>query len=909
MSSYTYLWLLLLLLVSPVALLVAQADQPEVAQVSMPCQQVLADPTVELTADASPWEVYAPTRSFSTEHAASGTTSLGLSAGAMVGQQISIPPNLGDLFGHLSYRLATGSNGGVEQVRVELYRPGQVQVSGLITTLALLDAAEVTPGDWLQLEWHASAETLAALADYAGAAVVFVVRSLGAEGASATTTQVWLDDLRLQLCQTERSVTLRGVVQREGLPLADAHMLLSHTSATGTRVYAAARSDATGQYGFPGVEPLAEGEHYRIWYLNTPNQARMSRQLGFWAGPELRQLPEQFEVTGLDFEVGDVTLLAPAPHASIGFNHATTLALRWLPRAEPMANERHRACLYDPAYGDPQTGLPQEWCSAPLNPARDSLSVSLRNLSGFVPVPGRSYRWYVRVSSGNQYGASFHERALGLGAARTASLVPAEQTIAQRSIIPMTLEQATLSRTRKPIGTPCSAICNLQSTIVNGISPAQQADWTLMIYVAADNALSDASRAALPKRQLEALPRLAATHPRVRLVSLVDSADQAGVQICSYGPQAEPRCEQDATASSASATTLGDFIALARERYPARRTALLIIAPGNGVGELAYAETTGRAMGLRDLQAAFQSAGLGGSTRLDLVIYQVPLFGNVDVLRTTAPFAHVMVATPDQVWQMTPYERMVALLAATSERTTVAQTMVEIYATELPEERALALAAYDLSRVNELGVRLDALADALASELFSDQANVGPAFTAARDAAQVYDSSANGLLNQLATSDEPLVAAEDALRDLRGFVEHLSNAPLREGLDLRTPAAAQQLAALLLDPQSSPVLTATQRAGLSITEQPIDLSASHGLAIYFPTGERLGEQQSLSETYLYESAPDSRWAALLRLYLSRSLPNGPGGISEALPGGPRVRPGPGGLLSLNHYVYLPLVAR
>ncbi|PDW02044.1 S8 family serine peptidase [Candidatus Viridilinea mediisalina] len=36
-------------------------------------------------------------------------------------------------------------------------------------------------------------------------------------------------------------------------------------------------------------------------------------------------------------------------------------------------------------------------------------------------------------------------------------------------LIPITLEHAALSRTRKPIGTPCSAICNLQSTIVNGV--------------------------------------------------------------------------------------------------------------------------------------------------------------------------------------------------------------------------------------------------------------------------------------------------------------------------------------------------------------------------------------------------------------------------------------------------------
>ncbi|WP_165774784.1 hypothetical protein [Candidatus Viridilinea mediisalina] len=36
-------------------------------------------------------------------------------------------------------------------------------------------------------------------------------------------------------------------------------------------------------------------------------------------------------------------------------------------------------------------------------------------------------------------------------------------------VIPITLEHAALSRTLTPIGMPCSVICNLQSTIVNGI--------------------------------------------------------------------------------------------------------------------------------------------------------------------------------------------------------------------------------------------------------------------------------------------------------------------------------------------------------------------------------------------------------------------------------------------------------
>ncbi|WP_165774671.1 CHAT domain-containing protein [Candidatus Viridilinea mediisalina] len=47
-----------------------------------------------------------------------------------------------------------------------------------------------------------------------------------------------------------------------------------------------------------------------------------------------------------------------------------------------------------------------------------------------------------------------------------------------RHTTPITLEHTALSRTQKPIGTPCSTICNLQSTIVHGITPRAAPPYT-----------------------------------------------------------------------------------------------------------------------------------------------------------------------------------------------------------------------------------------------------------------------------------------------------------------------------------------------------------------------------------------------------------------------------------------------
>ncbi|RRR76276.1 MAG: hypothetical protein EI684_03315 [Candidatus Viridilinea halotolerans] len=931
--------LLLLLFVSPVALLTAQTG--DVAQVGVPCQQVLVDPTVTLSGDASPWVVYAPTRSFATEHTRSEPFALGLSAGAIVGQPVTLPSNVGDLFGRLWYRYAPASNGTVEQLRVELYRGSAVAPAGLLATVALLETGDLAVGDWRELEWNASNDLLAQLSELENQTLLLVVRVLGSGG---NTTQIWLDDLALQLCQNEQRVTLRGVVTYDGEALVDAQVALSHTTAEATRVVATTRTDATGAYGFPGVVPLAEGARYRIWYLNAPLGARMGRQLGFWAGPELTSLPDSFELAGLNFDVGDVTLFAPEAHVRTVFDQIPALTLRWLPRSHPLANERHRVCLYDPARGDAQTGLPQQWCSGLLDPARDTLAVPLRNLPGFVPEAGRAYHWYVTISQaeGPQYGVSFYERVVRVQQ-------PAEATAdallgTQNTTVPSPLSHnvgegaggeghpwhphnlsvaygANALTALKHAGEETGGeghlghAQNLSEMLGTTQTTAQAADWTLLVYLAGDNALGDAARAEelwLPEAQLAVLPSLATAHPGVRLVSLVDRLGTPGVRICAYVAENEPQCEDRATASSSSATTLGDAVAMAREQYPAQRTALLVIAPGNAVGELAYAEATGQVLRLSDLQAAFQSAGLGGNQQLDLVIYQVPLFGTVDGLRAMAPYARFMVAAPDQVWQVTPYEQLVGLLAATNDAAAAATGVVARYAEAIPATRAFAMAAYDLSRVPALGVRLDALADALATELLSDQANVVPAFHAARTAAPVYDASGNGLLHGLATDGEPLSVAEDALLDLQRFVVHLSNAPLREGQNSRTPEAAQRLAALLLDGATTPVLTATLRSGLSSSGQSIAL-AGHGLAILLPSGERLGGQPALAESY-FALNPSSSWTALLRVHLSRILPTGLGGITEGRLGGPHMLPLPGGFLPLvlpdeGRVVYLPLVAR
>jgi hypothetical protein len=862
---------------------------PALAQEASVCTQVLTDPSISITTAASPWIAYQPVRSFATDLYNSAPAAIFMQGDRdgnpqsgpdidAIGQELSLPSGFGDLYGSLWYRYAAGSVGPGDELRVELYRAGQLNSSGMLATLASLDASSALPNQWQELTWNASPALIEQLKGLTGTRVVFMIRAISAS--SPGSQRLWLDDIELNFCTLRYS--LSGQITYGDEPAAEAQVLLTRGITTTSELVAAGRTDSEGRYSFLGQEPLRSGESYQLWYLNTPSTLRSGGRLGFWAGPRLSSLPSPV-ISDLDMQIADVPLLDPPPHDQVVISDTAPVPLRWQRRAKTLPDERHQLCLYDPAHADPTTGLPIQLCGPLLDPNDRNLQLrfnlgpsSFATTPGFNLVYGRSYRWYVVVwfAEGAQYGYSFHERALTLLDKLSA---PAPELPAPAPELPAP-------------------------------APTMPADWTLMIYVAADNAIGDplqATPAALPTGQLAALPELAAAHPRIRIVSLVDNFGSGALSLCSYPIRADPECRLRSETNSASPATLGDFIALAREAYPATRNALLIVAPGNAVGELAYDTSSGAALNLRSLQAAYELAGLGGTDRLDLVIYQAPLLGNIAMLQATAPYARYMLASPDQIWQLGPYEALVPLLAATINPEEAARGAVTAYARTIEQaggDLAFTFAAYDLNRLPDVNAALDNLARTM------NPANLQmrQAFDAARTAAQVYDSSGNGRHNSLATSASPLALHEDALIDLRDLVTQLHSAGTAPDPLL---IAADTLRELLADEATSPVIAISRRSGQSLSAQSLNLERSQGLAIFLPSGNRLGGQPALSETYLNESDPNSAWAALLRAYLSRELGIGPGGVTEAQPGGPRYMPGPGGFTELRNRIYLPLVAR
>ena len=869
------------------------------AQSSLRCTAAVADPQVSQPPASSPWRVFRPGWTFTSETPFSLPQALyfaadsdGVPASASVGQTISLPANLAELYGSLRYRYANGVTGANDRLLVEFYEVDRLDPGGLIARLER-DTAPDGDGAWRRFEWELTNPDAIARLRALGQADLLITALNALNGA---TPRLWLDDLEASVC--EPAASLSGQVRQGDAPAADASLLLTRSDASGTRLVATASSGADGAYRFNAVPALPAASSYRVWFRASLDAPALERgRLGFWAGPQLSQLAEGVELRELNFDVANVQLERPAPFADVVATNAQPARFSWSGRAG--AGERHQFCLYDPERADQVTGLPAQLCGPLLDPGREPLAFNLApdsfaSAPGFPFAYGRSYRWYVVVYDRDprsdpqyEYGYSLFERAV--------TFLPAPPASPDAPPAP------------EP-GDPAPG--------------ALGADWSLLIYVAADNALGDPRRApgsARPVGQLAQLPALAAQYPNLRVLSLVDDYGPGGLRLCAYPASGVPDCWLRPEASSADPTTLAQFIAFGRTRYPAARTALLIVTPGQAAGQLALDETDagvdgGSVLSLAELQAAYAGAGLGEAQQLDLVIYQAPLLGSLDVLRATAPYARFAVAAAGPLWQLGPYERLLPLLgeAGSANPAAVAAGVVGAYdgtIASVAPGLARSVAAYDLARLGGLVQRSDELANAIRSAITADSERTRPLVAAARAAAQVYDASGNGRHDQLAAvSGPPIAAEEDALVDLGDLALRLRDTP---GIDQALQEAAAALVGLLDDQAASPLLASVQRSGQSSTGAPLSLERARGLAVFFPGGDRLGGQPALTAAYLYgeqgNALRNDAWATMLRVSLRETLGTGPGGISEGPAGTPRFQPLPGGMLATD--LWLPLLRR
>lgn len=841
------------------------------------CTQALADPGVSLES-GSPWREERAARLFAADAFVSAPLSIqfvenndgvGEPGGDLdsAGQEVTLPASLSALAGSLRYRVAASSASAGDQLRVELYRPGQLNDSGRLAIFTL-NTADVDDGTWRRFDWDLQDE--AALTTLRGLGrVLFVVTQAGA-GAQAQV--IWVDDLSVQRCVPATSIS-GAITQRNAVSpdLERATIVLTRSDSAGAQVLLRTRPDAAGNYRFDGLPSLPSGAAFQVWFLNAPaGPQRDDTEIGFWAGPRFTGVSDGAQLTAATFDISDIPLLSPASYAEVVATDAAPARLSWQARGN--VGERYQLCLYDPQLLDQATGLPAQVCSAQLDPARDQMAFELSPAS-FAAAPqfnfryGRSYRWYVVASGASgQLGPSFYERAITPVAA--------------------------------PAPAPSAAVTPDPDPPAPGAAGAR---WTVLVYAAGDNALGDPRRAPGTARidlQLAALASLAPRYPQINLVSYADRHGDTGTQLCYLRPAGGPDCQARAEANSASAANLSAVLAEVRARYPADRTMLALLGPGHALGGFGGDETTPGAPSLSaaDLGAAIQG-GLGAGERLDLVLIQAPLMGSLEVAAALAPAASYLVAASDQLWQVPLLTRLPALLAGTNggQPAVVAQGLLNAYNAAVQVQvpgLARSIAAYDLAQAPPVAEALDGLGAALLNQLNQDEATARALLAEARGQVQFYDSSANGMLNRVAGPAQPIVAAEDALADLTELAAAIATSPLA---DTPVQAAAQALLAALAGPAPL-VIGKIQASGAGTAGLRVDLTDASGIAVFLPADRRLGHQATMAQLMLYRPGATGGWAELLRAYLGGAPLGGPGGVTAGPAGGARLAPPAGGLI-------------
>jgi hypothetical protein len=859
-------------------------------QAALRCTQALADPAVALAAADSPWTEVFPTRQLSTAQSRSAPQSLALvgapASGAATGQVFSVPANTADLYGTLFVRFSLNNHPASAALRLTLYAGASLEATDQLLSTSLTYASG-NANSWRQFDWELTDPVALERLQTAGLATLVL------DLVDINTGLVWLDDLHANVCVPSASLSGHVRLSDAAADLSGATVLLAHTTATGTQVIASTQSDAAGNYQFSGMQALQADEFYQIWYHNQPGESqRPLGRIGWLAGPVISSLGDGDALSGLDLVLDDLRLDVPEPNATVVLNATTPVTLRWSGRN--LSGERQQACVYDPQRIDPRTGAPPELCGPLRNPMRDPLSFTLTPAS-FAAVPelaftyGRRYHWYVRVVAATQpagqppqRGQSFFEQAISFQPSASTPLSPP----------PLSTDPGLPRANSNP------------------------AEWTLLIYAAADNELSDGQRRSGPDRVdywLSELDELAAQHPNVQIVSLLDRFGSTGIEQCAWRGTSRD-CQMRPEQNSATPATLREFVRQGLQRYPAQRAALLMIGPGHALGGFGSDATTPETGPLSPaaLAEALRSATNSTERRLDLVIAQAPLFGELDLAASLAPAADYFVAAPDQIWQINLLPQIVPYLSDLNRNRPleVALALPTIYADQVTQrlpERGFALLAMDLRQAAAALDAREALANALITALRSDAATTRSQLDAARRAAQPYDASANGRLRALlAPNGAEQNADEDAFVDSADLAMQLAAAPL-------LPAAVRSAATAFseqITAETGLIIASSAQSGAGIAGDTVDLSRVGGPALFLPSAAALGNQPTLSLLWL-ERPPtaSTAWAALLRELQRSSLPgNGPAGILVDRLATPGIALPSGGGTGATA-VYLPIIQR
>jgi len=378
------------------------------------------------------------------------------------------------------------------------------------------------------------------------------------------------------------------------------------------------------------------------------------------------------------------------------------------------------------------------------------------------------------------------------------------------------------------------------AALVGGVAVAAQAaatkEWTVLVYMAADNDLEEAALDDL-NEMLQAAPS-----DSVQVVVQVDrSADDTDAPVGGIGDWvgtkrlAVQKGRLVALADLGAQDTgnprvLADFVAWGLKTYPAQRTALVFWDHGGGRAGFGYDEGAGgTSLGLGDLGRALASGlkAAGTTRRLDLVGFDACLMAGYETARALAPSARYLLASeelePGFGWDW----RALAVLSKTPAPAadTVGKAFLDAYSRycKTHEEGAqFTLSLVDLDKLGPIEAALTALDGAAAPRI----AALGGEFGGARFRSVEFGKSGDP------AEDAQMVDLGDLARAWQSV----------KGLEAGARALSAAVAGAVVDRRNGSVQ-----------------GAATGLSIWFPSA-----QASYEDSYRADAPPS--WVHLLGRY-------------------------------------------
>lgn len=430
-------------------------------------------------------------------------------------------------------------------------------------------------------------------------------------------------------------------------------------------------------------------------------------------------------------------------------------------------------------------------------------------------------------------------------------------------------------------------------------------DWTVMVYIAADNNLDPQAIADI--QEMEQV----GSSDRLRITVLLDRSQgwkttrralilprpEADVQ--SMDPNL-PTCEDLGEIDSGSVRTLQDFVRWSLQKYPSRRSTLILwnhgggwrsldcleIEPESGVRsmtrsttmtrEICSDDTSNSVMYMKDVRESLEQIG----STFDLMCFDACLMGMIEVAYEMKGLAPYIVGSeqtiPGQGYDYTPFLRALALNPGMDGRA-LGMEIVDAYARSYTNAKDVTLALVDSRGVIQLVDNLNQLVRQTGSgregdrDLLDSLTRDGDQRPLAPEIQSAFRDARAGAVPPMGTTNEPY-----PFYDLGAL---LSNLARSERIPPGARAAASQ---------------AQQTYGQTILKNfPTQTQSRSGLAIYFP------ESPSASQYADYTArnilfARDCLWPLLIQGYTGTGGGAGPGTAPPppVSPGAPPVPPAP-----------------